>query len=93
MSTGATTDGSPASHTPQLSAWLRDARRLDLAVYEAITRTPTPSLDGPMNRLTQAANYSRLWLASAAILATTRGARGRRAAFTGLASVRHGRRS
>ena len=87
MSTGATTHGSPASHTPQLSAWLRDARRLDLAVYEAITRTPTPSLDGPMSRLTQAANYSRLWLASAAILATTRGAPGRRAAFTGLASV------
>jgi len=77
----------PASSGPLLSAWLRDARRLDLAVYAAITRTPTPSLDGPMNRLTQAANYSRLWLASAAILATTRGARGRRAAFTGLASV------
>ena len=79
--------GSPASRRQQVSAWLRDARRLDLSVYAAITETPTPSLDGPMSRLTQTADYSRLWFASAAILATTRGARGRRAAFTGLASV------
>jgi len=86
MSTDAT-HGSPAPSGPQFSAWVRDARRLDLAVYAAITQTPTPSLDGPMSRLTQAADYSRLWLASAAILAATRGARGRRAAFTGLTSV------
>ncbi|HTQ46217.1 MAG TPA: phosphatase PAP2 family protein [Polyangiaceae bacterium] len=86
MSTGAA-DGSPASRRPRLSALARDARRLDLAVFDAITQTPTPSLDESMRQLTQAADYSRLWLASAVILATTRGARGRRAALTGLASV------
>lgn len=35
----------------------------------------------------KAADYSRLWLGSAAILAATRRARGRRAAVSGLASV------
>jgi membrane-associated phospholipid phosphatase len=60
---------------------------VDVAVYEAIVRTPTPNLDKGMSRLTQAADYSRLWLGSAAILAATRGPRGRRAAVTGLASV------
>ena len=64
-----------------------DAERVDVAVYDAILRTPTPSLDRHMSRLTQAADYSRLWLASAAILAATRGPRGRRAAAAGLASV------
>jgi membrane-associated phospholipid phosphatase len=71
----------------QLSAWWAEGKRVDVAVYEAILRTPTPSLDRGMSRLTQAANYSRLWLGSAAILAVTRGGRGRRAAVVGLASV------
>ena len=62
-------------------------RRVDIAVYDAITRTPTPSLDRGMSKLTQAADYSRLWLGCAAILAATRGPRGRRAAVTGLASI------
>ena len=70
-----------------LRAWLLDAQRVDVAVYDAITRTPTPSLDRGMSQLTQAADYSRLWLGCAAILAATRGARGRRAAVTGLASI------
>ena len=51
-----------------LAALLLDARRLDDAVYEAITQTPTPSLDQSMRRLTRAADYSRLWLGCAAIL-------------------------
>ena len=40
-----------------------------------------------MARLTRAADYSRLWLATAAIMATAGGSRGRRAASSGLASV------
>ncbi|MGO9957407.1 MAG: phosphatase PAP2 family protein [Solirubrobacteraceae bacterium] len=68
-------------------AWFLDVERLDAAVFAAIVHTPTPSLDRHLRRLTQAADYSRLWLGSAAILAATRGARGRRAAVTGLASV------
>lgn len=60
---------------------------MDDAVYAAITQTPTPSLDRSMRRLTHAANYSRLWLGCAALLATARGHRGRRAAVTGLWSI------
>ena len=76
-----------APHRQVLRAWLSDARRVDIAVYDAITRTPTPTLDRGMSKLTHAADYSRLWLGCAAILAATRGPRGRRAAVTGLASI------
>ena len=80
--------GIPAPSRPQRPAsWLRDAERVDLAVYDAITRTPTPGLDRAMRRLTQAADHSKLWLAVSAMLAATRGTRGRRAAGRGIASV------
>ncbi len=67
--------------------WLLDAGLVDEAVYKAVTETPTPSLDRAMLRLTDVSGYSRLWFASAAILAATRGPAGRRAAVRGLASV------
>jgi membrane-associated phospholipid phosphatase len=70
-----------------VSRWLQDAERLDVAIYAAIARTPTPSLDRAMGRLSRAANYSRLSIASAAVLALTGGRSGRRAAGYGLASV------
>ena len=81
---------SPSAADPESSqrfAWLRDAERIDLAVYAAIARTPTPALDTAMPRLTRAADYSRLWVAGAAVLATVGGRRGRRAARSGLMSV------
>jgi membrane-associated phospholipid phosphatase len=68
-------------------AWLRDADRVDVAVYSAVAATPTPSLDRAMGRLASAADFSRLWLASAVLLAATRGTEGRRAARMGLASI------
>lgn len=68
-------------------AWLEDAARLDVAVYAAVAATPTPSLDRAMGRLSRAADYSRLSVASAALLALGGGAAGRRAAAAGLASV------
>jgi membrane-associated phospholipid phosphatase len=75
----------------QGSNWLsrswEEAQRLDLAVYSAIAGTPSPSLDRALRRLSKAANYSRLSMASAAILAMTRGRVGRDAAMMGLASV------
>ena len=49
--------------------WIEDAERLDLAIYAAIARTPTPALDDAMSRLSRAADYSRLWLGSAGLLA------------------------
>ena len=67
--------------------WLLEALRVDTAVYDAIAETPTPRLDAGMRRLTRASDYSRLWFGCAAILGTTRGSSGRRAAARGLASV------
>lgn len=79
-------------HTPSHAAstrwpWLDDVLRVDEAVYAAIAATPTPALDRAMSRVSSAANYSRLWVASAAVLAVTGGPRGRRAAVQGLAAV------
>ena len=67
--------------------WLEEVERLDVACYAAIASTPTPRLDRAMARLSGAADYSRLSLASAAGLALFGGGRGRRAAVAGLASV------
>ena len=77
----------PAAPRPGPVRWLDDAQRVDVALYAAIAQTPTPALDRAMARLSRAADYSRLSLASAAVLAATGGRRGRRAATLGLASV------
>jgi membrane-associated phospholipid phosphatase len=69
------------------SAWLDDLKRVDTAVYAAVAETPTPTLDHALRRLSHAANYSRLSIASAALLGLFGGSSGRRAAVDGLASV------
>jgi undecaprenyl-diphosphatase len=61
--------------------------RMDHAVYRTIAETPTPELDRWMRSLSGAANYSRLWIGSATVLALVGGHRGRRAALQGLTSV------
>lgn len=78
---------SEAAITRRPGAWLDEVERVDLAVYRAIAGTPTPLLDVAMRRVSQAANYSRLSIASAAVLATAGGPRGRRAAALGLSCV------
>lgn len=70
-----------------MTRWLDEAERLDLAVYAAIARTSTPGVDRAMARLSDAANHSRLSIASAGALAVLGGTKGRRAAAMGLASV------
>jgi undecaprenyl-diphosphatase len=70
-----------------LSSTASQARALDLAVYAAIAGTPTPSLDRGLSVVSRAANYSRLSIGAAAVLATTGGRRGREAAAMGMASV------
>jgi undecaprenyl-diphosphatase len=70
-----------------VKAWLADARDVDQAVYAAIARTPTPTLDRGMSSLSHAANHSLLWMTSAAALALVGGHSGRRAAAQGLVSV------
>ena len=72
---------------PQPEGWWAEVNSLDLAVYAAIAATPTPTLDGVFRRLSRAADNSKLWIASAAVLATVGGPVGRRAAVNGLASV------
>ena len=76
--------GPPPSRT---TGWWRDAKRVDVALYAAIAQTCTPSLDRAMARLSHVANFSRLSLASAAVLAATGGRTGRRAAAHGLTAV------
>ena len=66
---------------------VRELGAVDRAVYDAIARTPTPTIDASLRRLTDAANYSRLWLGIAAGLALVGGRRGRRAAVTGMAAI------
>ena len=60
---------------------------MDQAIYSAIAATPTPSLDEPLRRLSNAANNSRLWLAIAAGLAVTGGRAGRRSAVRGTLAI------
>jgi len=56
-------------------------------VYDAVARTPTPELDRPVRRLSDAANNSRLWLGIAAAIALAGGGRGRRAALEGVVAI------
>lgn len=72
------------------STWseaLRELAAVDRAVYQAVADTPTPALDEPFRRLSNAANYSRLWLGIAAVIATVGRGRGRRAAAEGVLSI------
>jgi undecaprenyl-diphosphatase len=66
---------------------LRDLGAVDRAVYAAVAATPTPSLDEPLRRLSNAANNSGLWLATAAGLAVAGGSAGRHAAVRGTAAI------
>jgi undecaprenyl-diphosphatase len=70
-----------------LTAGLYQASQVDRAVYAAIASVDTPALDVPVRRLSRAADKSRLWLGTAAILAVAGGPAGRRAAAHGLLAV------
>jgi membrane-associated phospholipid phosphatase len=66
---------------------LDEADRIDRAVYAAVAGTDTPGLDRAMRRLSRAADYSKLSITAAVVLALGGGPRGRRAAASGLASL------
>lgn len=66
---------------------LRELGRVDRAVYEAVADVPTPHLDAVIRRLSDAANYSRLWLGIAATIAVLGREQGRRAAIEGVVSI------
>src|SRR5918994_316029 len=67
--------------------WIDEVVRIDTAVYAAIAATPTPTLDRAFRRLSRAADHSKLWLGSSALLAVAGGARGRSAALNGIVSI------
>jgi membrane-associated phospholipid phosphatase len=79
----------PAGQAPsaRLAGALRELGAVDRAVYEAVARTPTATLDGPVRRLSGAADRSRLWLGIAAAVALLGGHRGRRAALEGVVAI------
>jgi membrane-associated phospholipid phosphatase len=77
----------PERSRPARPQWLLDAERIDVAVYSAVAATATPSLDRAMGALGRTADRSLLWLGASALLAATRGDRGRKAAAMGLASI------
>ncbi len=66
---------------------LQDLSRVDHAIYRAVASTPTPALDAPLRRLSNAANRSLIWVVAAGLLALFGGRRGRRAAVAGLTSI------
>jgi membrane-associated phospholipid phosphatase len=70
-----------------LRPWLAEVEQVDRAIYAAVAGTSTPLLDSAMRRLARAADYSRLSIASSAVLALVGGRTGRAAAASGLASV------
>jgi undecaprenyl-diphosphatase len=60
---------------------------VDQSAYDAVAGTPTPRLDRLMVGVSNAANYSRLWLVIAAAGAVVGGRAGRRAAGRGVLAV------
>ncbi|MFE3228997.1 phosphatase PAP2 family protein [Nocardia sp. NPDC059228] len=66
---------------------LRELGAVDRAAYKAVAVTPTPQLDDAFRRLSQAANYSRLWLGIAAAIATLGGRHGRQVALEGVLAI------
>jgi len=69
------------------AAGLRELDAVDRAIYSAVAATPTPSLDEPLRRLSDAANNSVLWLVVAAGLGVAGGSAGRRAAVRGTVAI------
>jgi len=77
----------PVAPAPVLLRVLRELGDVDRAVYRAVAATPTPTIDGPLRRFTAAADHSKLWIGSAAVLFVVGGRKGRRAALTGVAAI------
>jgi membrane-associated phospholipid phosphatase len=80
-----------ATEVDQAKTWISEVRAqtvaLDQAISRAVEETPTPTLDRFLVRLSDAANNSRLWLATAGVVALVGGPRGRRAAAEAVASI------
>ncbi|WP_081680534.1 phosphatase PAP2 family protein [Cellulomonas sp. URHD0024] len=80
-------DAVPGEQPEALLRALRTLGRWDRRAYESVAGWSTPLLDEPMRLVAQVANHSKPWIATAAVLATFGGRRGRTAALAGLAAV------
>ena len=83
-------ESSPPRGAPARTAAVRALEELgllDAAIYRAIAETPTPTLDRPLRRLSDAADRSKLWFGIASAMAAVGGRTGRRAAVFGLVAV------
>ena len=84
-----TAGAEPAPHGG-LAATLDRVRRelgaLDLAVYDAVASTPSPTIDAGLARVSNAANHSRLWIVTAGVVSLF-GKDQRRSALVALAAV------
>lgn len=73
------------------TGWLPEVRdqaeAIDRAICEAVQHTETPTLDRLLVHLSDTANMSRLWLATAGAVALVGGPRGRQAAAEAVASI------
>jgi membrane-associated phospholipid phosphatase len=81
------TPASGVDHPCSLSELRALVDSVDRAVGDAIAATATPRLDRLLVRVSNAANYSRLWLVTAAAVAVADGVRGRRAACQGVLAI------
>jgi membrane-associated phospholipid phosphatase len=77
----------PASAPAPAITFLARLSRADRAVYRAVAGFSTPVLDRPLRTMSDAANHSKPWFATAAALAVFGGSRGRLAAIAGVASI------
>jgi membrane-associated phospholipid phosphatase len=66
---------------------LRRLGRIDRAAYRTIADMHTQPLDRPLRWISNFADFSKPWFLAAGVFAAFGGARGRRAAVTGLAAI------
>ncbi|HEY7565579.1 MAG TPA: phosphatase PAP2 family protein [Acidimicrobiia bacterium] len=83
--------GLPALRLPSAAdskrSMLRRLNDIDEAVFERIAGWESPVMDRVMPALSQAASYSKIWIAIAAVMSLGGGKKGRRTAMVGLAAV------
>jgi undecaprenyl-diphosphatase len=77
----------PGGRPSRTVSILRRLGQLDRAAYRLAATMSTPRLDGPLRRVSHFANFSKPWFLVAGMLAIFCGARGRRAAVTGVAAI------
>ena len=70
-----------------LGAVVGESAAVDVAVYDAVAASRTPTLDRTMSASSRAADHSVLWFAIAGLMAVTGGRRGRLAARDGILAI------